>query len=102
MDYRTPLQHLLRSLLPSRSRPEATAAQPEFADTRPDADRPPSRGEPRRADPDKGRSSPRRQPTGWAASSIELIQGTEIMEYPDDRAADLMDEYFAEPKKRAA
>jgi hypothetical protein len=102
MDYRTPLQHLLRTLLPSRSRPEAPVAQPEFADTCPDADRPPSRGEPARNETARAAPAPRRQATAWAQSSIELIQGTEVMEYSDDTVADLMDEYFAEPKKRAA
>ena len=98
MDYRTPLQHLLSNLLPSRHRPQAPAAAPAFADTCPA----PPRREPRSAAADKTPPSQRRQPAAWAESSIELMQGTEIMELPDDTAADLMDEYFAEPKQRAA
>ena len=102
MDYRTPLQHLLSNLLPSRQRPQAPAAASAFADTCRDADPAPSRPEPRSVAADKAPPSQRRQSVAWAESSIELMQGTEIMELPDDTAADLMDEYFAEPKQRAA
>ena len=91
MAFRTPLQHLLRSLLPPGNQPQAPA-RPDFEDTRPDAG----------AAADRIPPSHRRPSTTWAESSIELAQGTEIMEFPDDTAADLMDEFFAEPKKRAA
>jgi hypothetical protein len=97
MAFRTPLRHLLRSLLPPHDQPRA-AARPDFADTRPDD----GAGSTRHAAADKIPPSHRRPSTTWAESSIELAQGTEIMEFPDDTAADLMDEYFAEPKKRAA
>ena len=35
-------------------------------------------------------------------ATIDLVLGTEVMEYPEDRAADLMDEFFAKSHKRAA
>src|ERR1700712_2444554 len=85
MDRSTPLQHLLRNLLPSRSK--ANTAPPEFMDTRPE--------------PAVHHLVPRR-PTSWAESAIELEMGTDIMEYPEDTAADLMDEFFASSEKRAA
>ena len=96
MDYRTPLQHLLRTLLPSGDSSGATAAAPDFEDTRPDA-------------PD-GTSTPAlravertQRPQGaWAESALDLVLGTEIMEYPDDTAADLMDQFFAKSEQRAA
>jgi hypothetical protein len=96
MDYRTPLQHLLRTLLPSRGPIDPGAPAPDFADTRP-VDHPAA------AAPDlHAVASPQRQPGAWAESALDLVLGTEIMEYPDDTAADLMDEFFAKSEKRAA
>ena len=106
MDYRKPLQQLMRNLLPNRLPSEAAAAPPDFADTRPigeaDADPAPPRREPRRGGGDRSPTGSRRQPAAWTESSIELAQGTEIMEFPDDTTADLMDQYFAERTRRAA
>ena len=106
MDYRTPLQHLFRTLLPSRHHAEAPATPPAFADTCRDVDADtepvPLRREVGRAAAEKAPPAPRRSSPAWAESSIELAQGTEIMEFPEDTAADLMDEYFAELSKRAA
>jgi hypothetical protein len=87
MEQRTPLQHLLRSLLPSRGK----STTPEFMDTRPEG---PDMAAALRQVP-----LPRR---GWAESAIDLELGTDIMEYPEDTAADLMDEFFAKSEKRAA
>ena len=97
MDYRTPLQQLLRTLLPSRD-PAATAAPAtDFVDTRPDDDR-------RTSTPSVLRTvAPPQRPQGaWAESALDLVLGTEIMEYPEGAAADLMDEFFAKSEKRAA
>jgi hypothetical protein len=100
MDYRSPLQHLLHSLLPTRGRAPTAATVPDFADTQP--------VDQRAADAQAARRQAaleERWSTGWAESGIELAGGTEIMEYQDDdTAADLMDEYFAqsEQHKRAA
>jgi hypothetical protein len=94
MDRRTPLQQRLRNLLPTRGRP-ATAA-PEFQDTRPDGATAASVRGPRQA------ATPARQSGGWSESAIDLVLGTEVMEYPDDAAADLMEEFFASSKKRAS
>ena len=96
MDYRTPLQHLLRNLLPSRGAAAPAAAAPEFMDTQPDTERVASVQVLRPTAP------PRRQPGAWAESAIDLVLGTDIMEYPEDTAADLMDEFFDKTKKRAA
>ena len=99
MAFHNPLQHLLRGLLAHRTPAPAPApASEDFEDTRPA----PLRSEVPRAAASRKPSSPRRPPAGWAESSIELARGTEIMEFPDDTAADLMDEFFAETKKRAA
>ena len=95
MDYRTPLQHLLRTLLPSRGPADPAGSAPEFLDTRPD-DRAAS------APALRAVATPPRQPGAWAESAIDLALGTEIMEYPEDTAADLMDEFFAKSEKRAA
>ena len=96
MDYRTPLQHLLRTLLPSRGPSDPVAHAPDFADTRPIDD-------PAAAAPVlRAVAPPQRQPGAWAESALDLVLGTEIMEYPDDTAADLMDEFFAKSEKRAA
>jgi hypothetical protein len=88
MSHRTPLQQMLRNLLPSRHRPRDQPAVPEFADTRPTAD--------------KTSATLPCPAMGWAESSIELAEGTEIMEYPEDTATDLMDQFFAESKKQAS
>jgi hypothetical protein len=96
MDYRTPLQHLLRTLLPSRGPSDPVAAAPDFLDTRPDDDRPGATPVVRAV------AARQRQPGAFAQSALDLEQGTEIMEYPDDTAADLMDEFFAKSEKRAA
>jgi len=95
MDYRSPLQHLLHNLLPSRGRPDAAAAAADFADTQPVDEHAAAVQASRR---------PARKSFAWAESAIDLASGTEIMEYPDDTAADLMDEFFAqsEQHKRAA
>ncbi len=95
MDYRTPLQHLLRTLLPSRGPSDPGAPAPDFVDTRPDDDRAPTPVL-------RAVAPPQRQPGAWAESALDLVLGTEIMEYPDDTAADLMDEFFAKSEKRAA
>ena len=86
MDRTTPLQHLLRNLLPSRGK--ANHAASDFQDTRPE--------------PAIRRVSPARRPAAWAESAVDLALGTDIMEYPEDTAADLMDEFFAKSEKRAA
>jgi hypothetical protein len=96
MNYRMPLQQLLRKLSPPPGSADRTAPVDDFMDTCPDVGRaPPSTGR-RQAAPTP------RQPGTWSESAIELAQGTEIMEFPDDTAADLMDEYFAAPAKRGA
>ncbi len=91
MDRRTPLQHLLHSLLPARGKP--TSSEPEFQDTRPQG-------------PDMAAAlrqvASARRPTTWAESAVDLELGSDVMEYPDDTAADLMDEFFAKSEKRAA
>jgi len=96
MDYRTSLQHLLHKLLPSRAHGEPAARAPDFADTRPDdSHAPPPASLPPVA-------STQRPPGPRSQSTIDLVLGTEIMEYPDDTAANLMDEFFAKSEKRAA
>jgi hypothetical protein len=92
MDRRTPLQHLLRNFLPSRGK--ATTPAHDFMDTRPDG--------PDAAAALRQIAPPPRQPGGWNESAIDLVLGTEIMEYPDDTATDLMDEFFNSSTKRAA
>ena len=91
MERRTPLQHLLRNLLPSRGRP--TPSEPDFQDTRPEG--PDMPGALRQM-------VSSRLPGAWAESAVDLELGTDIMEYPEDTAADLMDEFFANAEKRAA
>jgi hypothetical protein len=97
MNYRTSL-HLLRSLLPSRGPADACATAREFMDTRPAGnaeDAPLERGASRMA-------SQEFCTTTWAESAIDLAHGTEIMEFPDDTAADLMDQFFSQSDQRAA
>jgi hypothetical protein len=89
MDYRTPLQHLLHKLLPVHAQPPAPAE--DFEDTRPDD----SHSQPPAAVPARNRV-----PLG--ASPLDPFPGTEVMEYPDAAAAELLDEFFAESQKRAA
>ena len=91
MDRRTPLQHLLHTLLPPRGLAETPT--PDFMDTRPDDTH---------AAPATRQAAPPRKPRAWAESALDLELGTDIMEYPDDTAADLMDEFFAKSEKRAA
>ena len=86
MDRTTPLQHLLRNLMPARGKTDPLP--PEFMDTRPE--------------PAVRQAAPVRRPTAWAESAVDLELGTDIMEYPEDTAADLMDEFFAKSEKRAA
>jgi len=97
MDYRTSLQHLLHKLLPSLGHADAPASANAFADTCLDDARPASPTALRRV-------ASSRQPTGaWSETAIDLVLGTEIMEFPDDTAADLMHEYFDDAtRKRAA
>jgi hypothetical protein len=100
MNYLTPLQNLLHNLLPFYGHSDSAPAQPEFADTCRDEDRPdpaPPRRKFLRAAADRDPPSNRRQSTGWAESSSDLMEGAEIMECPDDTAADLMNEYFPAP-----
>ena len=94
MDRRTPLQHLLRNFLPTRGR--AATPTPDFMDTRPDGPHAASARASRHV------GAPPRQPGSWSESAIDLVLGTEIMEYPDGTAAGLMDEFFAEPGKHKA
>ena len=85
MDYRSPLQHLLQKMLPSHASPAAPAE--DFEDTRPaDSHARPSAGVPARN----------------LASPLDPFPGTEIMEYPDAAAADLLIEFFPDSYKRAA
>jgi hypothetical protein len=93
MDRRTPLQHLLRNFLPTRGKTDAPA--PDFMDTCVD-------GAHATSAPDSRPAAPPRQSAGWNESAIDLELGTEIMEYPDDTAADLMNEFFANSNKKAA
>ena len=96
MDYRTPLQHLLHRLLPSLAHAEPAAPAHDFEDTRPDD----SRARPPAAL--RQVASTTRQPGTGSQSTIDLVLGTEVMEYPEDTAANLMDEFFAKSEKRAA
>lgn len=94
MDYRSPLQHLLHNLLPSRDPAAATA--PDFVDTQPvDA---------RAAAAQVARRTLKLPPirAAWAESALDLELGTDIMEYSDDTSANLMDEFFANAEKKAA
>ena len=93
MDRRTPLQHLLRNFLPTSDKTAAPA--PDFMDTR-------SEGPHATSPPAARQEPPPRQSAGWSESAIDLELGTEIMEYPDDTAADLMNEFFANSNKKAA
>ena len=96
MNYRSSL-HLLRSLLPSRGPADAPATAREFMDTCPACDT-------AHAAPEPGTSRTAPQEfctTTWAESAIDLAQGTEIMEYPDDTAADLMDQFFSQSDQQS-
>jgi hypothetical protein len=96
MNYRSSL-HLLRSLLPSRGPTDAPATAREFMDTCP-------AGAAEHASPEPGASRAAPQEfctTTWAESAIDLAQGTEIMEYPDDTAADLMDQFFSQSDQQS-
>jgi hypothetical protein len=85
MDYRSPLQHLLQKMLPAHVSPAAPAE--DFEDTRPD---------------DSHTRPPAAVPARNLASPLDPFPGTEVMEYPDAAAADLLDEFFADSLKRAA
>jgi len=96
MNYRSSL-HLLRSFLPSRGPTDAPATAREFMDTCP-------AGDIEHAAPEPGASRTAPQEfcsTTWAESAIDLAQGTEIMEYPDDTAADLMDQFFSQSDQQS-
>ncbi|MFL6625775.1 MAG: hypothetical protein ACJ8G1_04940 [Vitreoscilla sp.] len=93
MNHRSPLQHLLHTLLPSKGTP-SPPADTDFVDTQPvDAHAAAAQASRRRT------ALPRR---GWAESALDLEAGSEIMEMPDDAAADLMDEFFAKAARKAA
>ena len=94
MNHRSPLQHLLHTLLPAKGTPNPPA-DTDFVDTQPvDARAAAAQASRRRA------ALPRRGM--WAESALDLETGSEIMEMPDDAAADLMDEFFAKTAKKAA
>jgi hypothetical protein len=94
MHHRSPLQHLLHNLIPARG---PGAAAPDFVDTQPvDADAAAAQASRRAASPQQ------RQSTAWAESALDLAAGSDITEFPDDAAADLMDEFFAKAQKKAA
>lgn len=94
MNQRSPLQHLLRALKPSTGAP-TLAADTDFVDTQPvDARAAAAQASRRRA------SLPLRGL--WAESALDLECGSEIVEMPDDAAADLMDQFFAKAAKKAA
>jgi hypothetical protein len=94
MNHRSPLQNLLHTLLPSKGTP-TTSADTDFVDTQPvDA---------RAAAAQASRRRTMLTKRGlWAESALDLECGSEIMEVPDDAAADLMDEFFAKAAKKAA
>ena len=97
MDYRTSLQHLLHKLLPSLGHADAPVSAHAFADTCMDEARAASPAGLRRV------ASGKRPSEAWSETSLDLVLGTEIMEFPDDTAADLMHEYFDDAThKRAA
>jgi hypothetical protein len=96
MDYRSPLQHLLHNLLPSKGASSRDPGATDFVDTQPvDACA---------AAAQAARRTLKLPPVraAWAESALDLELGTDIMEYPDDTAADLMDEFFANSEKKAA
>ena len=96
MQHRSPLQHLLHNLLPAKGSPSDGRAATDFVDTQPVDARAAAAQASRRAGPAPKRSS------AWAESALDLELGSEIMEMPDDAAADLMDEFFAKAEKKAA
>ena len=96
MEHRSPLQHLLHSLLPSKGAPDRAAGALDFVDTQPvDA---------HAAAAQAARNTLKLPPVraAWAESALDLELGTDIMEYSDDTSADLMDEFFAAAEKKAA
>jgi len=94
MNQRSPLQHLLHTLMPAKGTPD-NSADTDFVDTQPvDARAAAAQASRRRA------TLPRRGL--WAESALDLECGSEIMEVPDDAAADLMDQFFAKSQKKAA
>ena len=95
MNHRSPLQHMLHSLMPSKGTPDTAAADADFVDTQPvDAHAAAVQASRRRG------GLPRRGL--WAESALDLERGSEIMEVRDDDAADLMDRFFAKSTKKAA
>jgi hypothetical protein len=91
MNHRSPVQHMLHSLMPSKGTP----ADADFVDTQPaDAHTAATQASRRRA------ALPKRGI--WAESTLDLERGSEIMELRDDDAADLMDKFFAKSTKKAA
>lgn len=96
MNHRSPLQNLLHNFLPARSRAEAVpSTETDFVDTQPVDARAAAAQASRRA-----AALPKRGV--WAESALDLECGSEIMEVPDDAAADLMDQFFAKSEKKAA
>jgi hypothetical protein len=96
MDHRSPLQHLLRNLMPSKGTPDRASGAPDFVDTQPVDER--------AAAAQAARRTLKLPPVraAWAESALDLELGTDIMEYPDDTAAGLLDEFFANVQKKAA
>lgn len=93
MDYRSPLQHLLHSLLPTKAAADPTAGAADFVDTQPVDER--------AAAAQAARRTIVLRPT-WAESALDLAAGSDVTELPEDAAADLMDQFFAKSKKKAA
>lgn len=96
MDHRSPLQHLLRNFLPSKGSSDRSTGAMDFVDTQPVDER--------AAAAQAARNTLKLPPirAAWAESALDLELGTDIMEYPEDTAADLMDEFFAGAEKKAA
>ena len=96
MDHRSPLQQLLRNLRPSKGPSDRAPGAGDFVDTQPVDER--------AAAAQAARNTLKLPPlrAAWAESALDLELGTDIMEYPDDTAADLMDEFFAGSRKKAA
>ena len=96
MDYRSPLQNLLHNLRPSKGPSDRATGATDFVDTQPVDARAAAAQAARRP------AAPPRRAAGWAESALDLELGTDIMEYSDDTSADLMDEFFAGSRKKAA
>lgn len=96
MDHRSPLQHMLRNLLPSRGQRDTAHDAPDFVDTEPVDARAAAAQAAHRA------ASAQRRPVAWAESALDLAKGSDVTELPADAAADLMDQFFAKSGKKAA